>query len=181
VHLGHSRIAYINGLSGVFSAGQRFLGFIEEMRSQKMTVPDSYIRQIQIGPIVSQGRQEVRDLLALKPSPSAVLCSHDFIARNIMEEATKMGVRIPEDLAVVGFDDNPLAAHLDPPLTTVRQPVEAEGRLAVQLLLDKIDRKLLGERQEFLLCKLVIRRSCGSPYQPVEQEKRGIESCALTH
>ena len=161
--LGHRRIAYIRGLPEVFSADQRFSGFCEEMKRQNLDMPDGYIRQIEVGPVEDQGRREVRELLAQSPSPSAVVCIHDSVARNVIEEAQSMGLSVPADLAVVGFDDLYFAAELNPPLTTVRTPLPDEAAMDVAILFKKINGTLTGERQEFLPCELVIRESCGAP------------------
>jgi len=161
--LGHRRIAYIRGLPEVFSADQRFSGFCEEMKRQNLDMPDGYIRQIEVGPVEDQGRREVRELLAQSPSPSAVVCIHDSVARNVIEEVQSMGLSVPADLAVVGFDDLYFAAELNPPLTTVRTPLPDEAAMDVAILFKKINGTLTGERQEFLPCELVIRESCGAP------------------
>ena len=83
-----------------------------------------------------------------------------------------MGLRVPEDIAIVGFDDLPFAEHMDPPLTTVRQPLAEEGRAAVRLLMDKIEGRLACERQEVLPCQLVVRRSCGAKGEPMKSTPR---------
>lgn len=162
VALGHKRIAYIRGLPEVFNSDQRFNGYADEMRLQGLKVPDGYIKQLRMESLDIQGRSEVREFLALRPAPTALLCIHDLVAINAMEEVQAMGLRVPQDLAVIGFDDIPQAGRSNPPLTTVSQPVEEEGRLAVKMLFDKITRTQRGERQEFLPCRLMIRGSCGA-------------------
>ena len=162
VALGHRRIAFIRGLAGVFSTDQRYLGFLEEMQIQDLAVPPEYAKQTAEEPLSEQGRRELRELLAAEAPPTAVICPHDVVAKNVIEEAHSAGLRVGADLGVVGFDDVPFAAHLDPPLTTVRQPTDEEGRLAVELLFDKLDGTMEGERQEFLACELIVRNSCGA-------------------
>jgi DNA-binding LacI/PurR family transcriptional regulator len=162
VKLGHKRIAYIRGLPDTFNSDQRHSGFMEEMRLQGLEVPEGYIKQLHIESLDIQGRAEIRDLLSLRPAPTAVACVHDLVALNIIEEVKKMGLRVPQDLGVIGFDDLFLADRSDPPLTTVSQPGDEEGKLAVKMLFDKINRTMVGERQEFLPCRLMIRGSCGA-------------------
>ena len=120
--LGHRRIAYIRGLPDVFTSEQRFAGFKEEMLKQGLEVPDASCPRVQLGPVTFQGQGEIRALLALDPPPTAVVCVHDCIAHNVVEELHRLKVPVPQQMAVVGFDDLSLAAHLDPPLTTVHQP-----------------------------------------------------------
>jgi DNA-binding LacI/PurR family transcriptional regulator len=162
VRLGHRRIAYIRGFSEVFSAEERFSGYMEEMRRQGLQVPEGYIKQIKVGDINLQGRQEVRELLSNQSAPTAVICIHDVVARNVIEETQKMGRKVPDDLAVVGFDDAYFASTLNPPLTTVRTPLAAEAALDAEILFEKINGTLTNERQEFLPCRLIIRESCGA-------------------
>ncbi len=164
--LGHKRIAYIRGLPEVFNSDQRYNGFADEMQTQRLEIPDGYIKQLQMESLDVQGRAEVREFLAMRPAPTAVICAHDLVAINVMEEVQTLGLRVPEDLAVVGFDDIPQAERSNPPLTTVSQPVEEEGRLAVKMLFDKITRTQTGERQEFLPCRLRVRGSCGAGEKP---------------
>ena len=163
VAVGHRRIAYIRGFPGVYSSDQRYFGFVKQMQKEGLDLPEQYVKTIEFGPVEPQGRQEVRELMALDPRPTAVACLYDVIARNVMEEVRSMGLAVPEDVAVVGFDDLSFAAHLDPPLTTMRQPTQEEGRIAARLLFEKIEGTLVGERQDLLNCDLIVRGSCGAP------------------
>lgn len=173
VGLGHRRIAYIRGFSEVFAADERYAGFMEEMRRQELTVPEEYVRQIKVGDVNLQGRHEVREILAGQPAPTAVICVHDMVARNVIEEAGKIGLKVPDDLAVVGFDDAYFAATLNPPLTTVRTPLAEEAAMDVEILLAKIDGTLKAERQEFLAPTLVVRASCGAALREKANPIRG--------
>jgi GntR family transcriptional regulator, arabinose operon transcriptional repressor len=159
---GHKRIAYIRGLPEVFNSDQRYFGFRDEMRRLGLEVPEGYVKQLRVESVDVQGRAEVREFLAISPAPTAVVCVHDLVAINLMEEVSAMGLRVPRDLSVAGFDDIPLAGRSDPPLTTIAQPTDEEGRLAVRILFDKINQVQTGERQEFLPCRLVARGSCGA-------------------
>jgi len=173
--LGHRRIAYIQGFAEVFAAEERFNGFLEEMRRQRLDVPESYIQRIQVGDINTQGRQEVKVLLACDPAPTAVICIHDVVAKNVMEEVQAVGLKVPRDIAVVGFDDAYFASTLNPPLTTVLTPLADEAALDVKILFDKINGTATSERQEFLPCELVIRESCGaSPRASRETVSRSL-------
>jgi DNA-binding LacI/PurR family transcriptional regulator len=162
VGVGHRRIAYIRGFAGNFSSDERYFGFLTQMKQEGLEVPEGYVRAIEEGPIEGQARQELREILSRTPRPTAVICGHDALAKNVIDEAKKMGLRVPEDLGVVGFDDVYYAKTLDPPLTTVRVPVVEEGKLAADMLFAKINGEMTGERQEFLNCELIVRRSCGA-------------------
>jgi DNA-binding LacI/PurR family transcriptional regulator len=162
VEVGHRRIAYIRGFVGNFGSDERYFGFLEQMKQEGLEVPEGYSKAIQEGPIEGQARRELREILSRTPRPTAVICGHDALAKNVIDEVKKMGLRVPEDLGVVGFDDVYFAKTLDPPLTTVRVPVAEEGKLAADMLFAKINGEMTGERQEFLPCKLIVRRSCGA-------------------
>ncbi|NLX04258.1 MAG: GntR family transcriptional regulator [Phycisphaerae bacterium] len=169
VSLGHRRIGYVRGFPTVYSSDQRYLGYLEEMRRRGLELAEGYVQQIQYGPVAGQGQAELRAMLACDPPPTAVICIHDFVAKNVMDEARRLGLRAPQDLAVVGFDDLPFVAHLEPPLTSVRQPTEREGHLAARFLLEKIEAKTNGERQEFLTCELMVRGSCGGAIKTADR------------
>lgn len=160
--LGHRRIGYIQGLQDVFSAQARFDGYIEEMRRCRLEVNSDDVKRILVGDVRDQGRQEVREMLAGASRPTAVICIHDMVAKNVIEEVHTLGLRVPNDVAVIGFDDLFFASTLTPPLTTVRTPLATEATLDVEFLYGKIAGTYTGERQEFLPCELVVRDSCGT-------------------
>jgi LacI family transcriptional regulator len=102
-------------------------------------------------------------LLELSHPPTAIFASNDVSAFGVMEAVREHGLRIPDDVSVVGFDDIPQAAHVHPPLTTVRQPLEEMGRTATRMLLEYIkDPQRPIERVE-LPTDLVVRQSCRPP------------------
>ena len=94
--------------------------------------------------------------------PTAVLAMSDAMAVGAMRAARDLGLRIPGDLSVVGFDDIDLAAHVDPPLTTVHQPVREKGAEAVRLLLAEVEQRGAGQREHVRLdTRLIVRGSTG--------------------
>ncbi|MCV2394942.1 LacI family transcriptional regulator [Actinotalea sp. M2MS4P-6] len=104
-------------------------------------------------------------LLDTEDPPTAVLCFSDLMAWGVVHAAHDLGLRVPEDLSVVGFDDSALARSVRPALTTVHQDLVAKGHLAAQLLVSEIARVRAGEpveaRHELLPLQLVVRRSTG--------------------
>ena len=94
--------------------------------------------------------------------PTAVFTLHDYLAADVLEAATEIGLRVPEELAVASFDDDPPAALLPVPLTAVRQPREQLGRMAAQLLVDRIEGRRSETARIVLPTQLVVRRSSGS-------------------
>jgi LacI family transcriptional regulator len=98
--------------------------------------------------------------------PDAVACANDQTALGVVYALRERGYRVPEDIAVTGFDDIPVARHLNPPLTTVRQPIHELGALAFSVLLSMINGERPAERQLILPVQVVLRRSCGCPADP---------------
>ena len=114
------------------------------------------------------GPRAVRELLAAphRELPDAIACGNDQMAIGAIRELHTAGIRVPEDIAVVGFDDMHLGALLTPPLTTVHQPMRLLGERACSMLLDRIANPALPYRAERLPTTLVIRESCGCPARP---------------
>jgi DNA-binding LacI/PurR family transcriptional regulator len=112
------------------------------------------------------GRTAAEYLLSKKPRPTAILATSDRLAFGVMEVARKYQLRVPKDLAVVGFDDIPAASMSAPPLTTVRQPFEEKGRLAVAALLRE-----KGPLRTILPTKLIIRQSSDPAVLEADQER----------
>jgi DNA-binding LacI/PurR family transcriptional regulator len=107
---------------------------------------------------------------ALGLRPTAVLAMSDVMAIGVMSAARELGLRIPDDLSVVGFDDIDLAAHVDPPLTTVHQPIRQKGADAVRLLLAEVEQQAANRPEHVRLdTRLLVRASTGpAPREPQE-------------
>ncbi|GGC13299.1 LacI family DNA-binding transcriptional regulator [Cellulomonas carbonis] len=122
--------------------------------------PDSYVPT----------EEPARALMALDEPPTAVLCFSDAVADGVLRTARTLGLRVPEDLSVVGFDDNVLATRTEPGLTTVRQDVREKGRVAVGALLEAIDARRAGRPPEvgstLLPTVLVVRATTAPPPDP---------------
>jgi LacI family transcriptional regulator len=98
----------------------------------------------------------------LKYKPDAVFVASDTMAYGAMRALREANVRIPNDVAIVGFDDIPTSAKTDPPLTTIRQPVVQMGSKAVDLLIDAIESGTRPPQKVFVDTELVVRESCGA-------------------
>jgi DNA-binding LacI/PurR family transcriptional regulator len=117
-------------------------------------------------------RRATLDLLRGDAPPTAILAMSDVLATGALQAAAELGLRVPEDLSLVGFDDGPAAALTSPPLTTIAQPHEEKGRLAAEWLLEDIlSPQLRNPRRAILPTKLVVRKSTGPPgsSRPVER------------
>ncbi|MBN8709328.1 MAG: transcriptional regulator [Verrucomicrobia bacterium 61-8] len=158
---GYRRIAFLSSvkLEGVM---EREEGFCEAMREHGIEVPPEYFLEVANRDTQVQGRQEVDVFMAMRQPPEAIVCLHDLIALNVMRRCEERGWRVPDDVAVVGFDDLPQAAVSNPPLTTMHQPLLEMGRRAVELLVRQLEGETLTAHHERLPCNFKIRRSCGS-------------------
>jgi LacI family repressor for deo operon, udp, cdd, tsx, nupC, and nupG len=109
--------------------------------------------------------EAITDCFSRSGYPTALFAGMDTLAIHTMETLTKMGLRVPEDVAVAGFDNIEFSRFTQPPLTTIMQPAHEMGRWAAQILFDRIENKPglpKKSRCERLACRLIVRQSCGS-------------------
>ena len=143
--LGHRRIAFINGHPNQTASGQRFRGFVEGMTEAGLSVDTHQMAQGYF--TYRSGLEAAEKLLGGGFKPTAIFASNDDMAAAVMAVAHRMGLDVPGDLTVAGFDDTPLASAVWPALTTVRQPIAAMAREAVVLLLEQIRARRAGREQ----------------------------------
>jgi LacI family transcriptional regulator len=156
---GHRRIAHIGGPEQLLSTEERFAGFARAMAEAGLPVEDGLVR---FGAYERDfGRDATRAILA-NGRPTAVFTGSDYIAIGVLEELAAHGLSVPGDLSLASFDDMPFADLLSPPITTVRQPIEALGRLGIRTLLAQIRGEETPPIQR-LPTELVIRKSVGPP------------------
>ncbi|WP_405925383.1 LacI family DNA-binding transcriptional regulator [Streptomyces sp. NBC_00035] len=160
---GRRTIVHLAGRLDVFGAQRRVDGYREGLREAGREPDD---RLIIPGDFTEEGgRRAMTELLDRCPSLDAVFAGSDVMAAGARQVLREAGRRIPEDVALVGYDDSAIARHMDPPLTSVRQPIELMGRAMIDLLLDEIaDRRPavsrgLERRQVVLPTELVARAS----------------------
>ncbi|KAF1686899.1 LacI family transcriptional regulator [Pseudoxanthomonas broegbernensis] len=146
LELGHTRIGFIQGDPSHTSAQLRRQAFLDTLAESGLRMPEEYMV---VGMFTYRsGLTAARQLLDLERRPTAIFCSNDDMAAAAMAVAHGAGVRIPDALTVVGFDDTPVATTLWPELTTIRQPVTALGKNAVALMLEEIRARRSGRRRE---------------------------------
>ncbi len=167
IERGHRRIGFI-GVSLTKSPGlKRFQGYLEALQENGLPVEDRLIvggsgtsDQMPGYSTEEMGFAGMIKLLALKQRPSAVFARNDYTAMGALNAIKQAGLRIPEDMALVGYDDIPLASHTSPTLTTVRQPTREQGRVAADFLLRRVE----GDREQpraekTFQCELIVRES----------------------
>jgi LacI family transcriptional regulator len=155
--LGHRRIAYLGGPAIAACNQARMHGYRAAMEAGKAPVPRAYVRP---GEFTYQtGVSGAAALLDLAEPPTAIFAGNDEIALGVIETARTRGLRIPEDLSVVGFDDTRLAQMASPPLTTVRQPLREMGGVALRTALRLARGEKVDSHHIELATELVVRRS----------------------
>jgi DNA-binding LacI/PurR family transcriptional regulator len=169
IQLGHRRIGFIGVSLTQGLRLRRFQGYLEALHEHGLAAEDQLIvggrdnaEQMPGYSTEEMGYDGMLKLLALKARPSAVFARNDFTAMGALNAIKRAGLGIPEDIAVIGYDDIPLASHTSPTLTTVRQPTREQGRTAAEFLLRRIenDRERPREEKTFS-CELIVRESTG--------------------
>ena len=158
--LGHRRIAYLGGPATAACNQARQQGFRAAMEAARLHVPDAYVRTGENR--FADGLTGGSALLDLPEPPTAVFAGSDETAAGVIEAARVRGLRIPEDLSLVGFDDTQIARYASPPLTTVRQPLREIGVVALRTALRLAAGEKLDSYHVELATELIVRQSTGA-------------------
>jgi LacI family transcriptional regulator len=160
--LGHSRIATIAGPVETVAGARRLKGYREGLAAAGLAFRDEYVAGG--GFYVDSGHAAAAKLLALPEPPTAIVAASDFMAVGALHAATEAGLRVPDDLSVVGFDDIMLAAHLRPGLTTLAQDKQGLGDAAARWLIAHIDGGAADAPEAVTLpIELVVRGTTAAP------------------
>jgi LacI family transcriptional regulator len=161
VQLGHRRIAFISGPLDLHSARIRRDAFVERLLHHSIPLDKKFVRESTH--TADGGQHAMEALLRLSRPPTAVVCSNDWTAIGALHAIDAAGLRVPQDVSVVGFDDTPIASYTRPPLTTVRMSAAEIGETACRALFRLIDNK--GEAGALLQVPttLVVRASTAKP------------------
>jgi DNA-binding LacI/PurR family transcriptional regulator len=171
IELGHRRIAFVSSDNlGTTSVAERLQGYQLALSTAGLPIngdllfthlpvvpPDSYDEDR----VTQDNARLIVKFLSDRPLPTAIFALHDRIALSVLEAATSLGLDVPRDLSVVGFDDDPLAETLRVPLTTVAQPREQIGRVAARVVADRIEARPSEVARIVLPTTLIVRRSTG--------------------
>jgi Transcriptional regulators len=172
VALGHRHIAAFRGNADFLSNDQRLEGYRQGLEAAGLPLREEYIFPGEYWP--DHGYRNARLMLerfAGRPDrPTAVFCFNDGIARGALEGFRDAGVRVPEQVSVIGFDDTPYAASLEPPLTTIHHDIRKVGELAAKTLLERINRVVEPGHRAFVTAELVVRETTAPPPPPGRSE-----------
>lgn len=160
IDLGHRRIAFVSGPPGSLVTRDRERGFRAAMGDHACEVVEEHMCRVPLS--TEGGAAAAEQLLALATRPTAVFCANDEMALGAMHVFQRAGLRVPQDISVMGFDDTRYAAIASPPLSTVAQPAHDIGRRVASRIIDEIEGKAAaGPRGEVLPHRLVVRQSTG--------------------
>jgi len=157
---GHKRIAVIVENLTELGSKERLRGCSDATKEAEAELKPSYI--LEGGYTLDSGKAAMKELLELKKRPTAVFACNDVLAIGAIQAVRESGLRVPEDVSIVGYDNTILATIVDPPLTTVAQPMQEIGERSVALLVEQIQSKESVRQRVVLMPDLVIRHSTRS-------------------
>lgn len=161
--LGHRRIAFLNGSITIRQCVDRRRGVRRAVRAAGLSVDDDLI-ELTVATLNADGGEEALNrLMAIDARPTAVICVNDLTALGVLRGLRDRGLRVPEDIAVVGYDDVEFAAMLSPALTSVRQPKYQLGRAAAELLMAESDEGTDHKHRKVLFQPELIVRASSTP------------------
>jgi len=169
--LGHKHIAVIKGHPWRNAAKQRFASIVKAMKAHGITIDERLVQELHSGnmprelTMPEEGYKCGVELLATKLPFSALICFNDVTAIGAIRAFREAGLRVPEDVSVIGFDDIESAGYLTPSLTTLRQPLEQMGELAADHLIAIINDGA-QPLSEVLVDPTLIERESTAPYKP---------------
>ncbi len=169
VAMGHQRIAFLSGPRRNADAQARLRGYRTAMRAAGLRVEEALVAR---GEFTEESGWRATRALLSEPGvrPTALFAANDASAIGACAALRELGVSVPDEMSVVGFDDTPIARYVTPPLTTVRVAIDMLGRRAATLLLRALDGQPRppseGARREIVPAELVVRQSCGPPPIP---------------
>lgn len=161
ISLGHRRIGLITGRMDLASGVERLEGYKAALNDHNIALDDELIYSGDF--FQPTGYSGGHHLLGLRTPPTAIFASNDLMAFGTLQAAGERGVRVPDDLSIIGFDDIPHAVMVHPRLTTIHQPLDQMGRVSVRMLLDQIEQPEKPPRHLTLATRLILRESTAPP------------------
>jgi LacI family transcriptional regulator len=158
IECGHRQIGILAGFQRLSTMRERLAGFRQALQEHDIPLPEEWVVTSPLS--VEAGREAMRQILTLPERPTAVFFSNNLLSLGALLAIGELGLRCPEDISVIGFDDHPWAAVSDPPLTVVWQPAQQLGQVAAQMALALINGERPPESRVLLECELIVRQSC---------------------
>lgn len=160
ISLGHKRIGCIAGPSNITASAARVIGYQMALQENGIIVDPNLIINGNFHP--ESGWKVAHTLLNRENRPTAIFACNDLMGIGVIRAATELGLSVPKDLAVIGYDDIELASYAVPPLSTIKQPKIEMGLTALRFLLNRIQEKKIPPQYTILPVTLVVRSSCGA-------------------
>jgi LacI family transcriptional regulator len=157
IELGRRRIALINGQQGLDNPRDRLKGYRQALTNHDIAFDPALVRPGNWEP--SAGYAMTMELMALDSPPDAIFCANDLMAVGCYDALRELGLSVPDDVAVVGFDDREIARSMHPPLTTLVLPQYEMGRVAAEMLLDRASGLNVKASRIKVECELIVRAS----------------------
>jgi len=158
IECGHRRIGIVAGLQRLSTMRERGAGFRRALQEHNIPLPDGWNLPCDLS--IEGGRQATRQLLSMANRPDALFTNNNLLSLGALLAIKEMGLRCPDDVGLVGFDDHPWAAVSEPPLTVVAQPGRQLGETAAKTLCAILSDDEAPAKSVILNCELVIRQSC---------------------
>lgn len=157
IDTGCKRIAYLGGSKGLNISNKRMEGYKAALREANLPIDEALIKHCDN--LKEDAPKFTKELLDLDAPPDALFCINDPVALKAMKVIKQSGLKIPEDISIIGFTDDPISALIDPSLTTVSQPSHQMGMLAAQLCLDQIKQEDFSFKTITLDTQLILRNT----------------------
>jgi DNA-binding LacI/PurR family transcriptional regulator len=154
---GHRQIGVISGPASLSTMSERLHGFRQQLAAGGVDLPDDWVTQTPTR--IEDGKQAAQQLLTLDDRPTALFANNYFHSLGALLAIKESGLRCPQDIALIGFDDHPWAAVSSPPLTVIRQPGRKMGYAAAETLLKMIRGEVVLDTKQIFECELVLRNS----------------------
>lgn len=161
IELGHTSIATITGPKNEECTQDRFEGYRQKLLESGLNLEEDLIAMGDW--TAASGGQAIRQFLASEVPYTAVFAQNDQMAVGAIRALRDAGLRVPQDISIIGYDDIPLASYIDPPLTTVHQPMDDFGRHGAQLLIDAVQNPEHEPKHVRLDTQIIKRKSCAPP------------------
>lgn len=161
LQLGHTRIGCITGIPNAAIDPDRVDGFRRALADHRLNIDEDLLKETHLS--AEGGRRAAIELLAEANRPTAILARTDRLAIGAMRAAWELSIDIPQDLSIIGYDDEPDARFTRPALTTIRQPQFEMGTRAATLLFERIDNPALPQRQVIVQPQLIVRETTVAP------------------
>jgi DNA-binding LacI/PurR family transcriptional regulator len=173
LQLGHRRIGIVTGSPRVAATTDRLAGYRQALQAFNVPFDPHLVEAGLFQQGIETGTRCGERLLSLANRPTAIFALSDELAMGVIQAARARGLRLPEDLAVVGYDNVTFSAHLNPPLTTVAQNPYAIGSTACRMLVDMLEGRRPEKANVLIPVRLIARDSCGSQMSQVTTREEG--------